>query len=119
MFHAMVFLLFVVRLRPSEKRTAEVSPKVDGGTEGLVAGPPHLGDRVLTGLLRHRSGSGVSLERFMGVKARAVITEFTEQSGSDLLPRAREGSEAITVGVAVEQLRDAFAILIELCLEGA
>ena len=84
----------VIGVGPRAGVSAQVSPQVDGVTQGFDTMPAHLDSMDGAGLITDGSGPGVTLKDLRRFKAVAILPQFAQQSRRDF----RDGCAAASGG---------------------
>ena len=109
--------VLVVGFRPGTELTAEIGPEMNSSTEGLLAGAVEPGLANLSALIADRGGARVALQALGGIEAGSIITEFAQESRSELLAQAGQGAEKVVIRMLLEAFGDLAAVLVQMILQ--
>ena len=91
---------------------------MDGGAQRIVASISHVLIAPLPRLDRDRRSAGNALQTLSVDKARAIVTDLGEQPWRQFGARTWQRSEQAVIRMAGEQSSDAFAVNVQLALDG-
>jgi hypothetical protein len=111
--------LLVIDLGPDTLFATQIGPQVDGCPEILVTRITKSDLVNLSGLETHRRCTGITLQPFMSRESVAIITEFAEQSRTQLLANTRQRSKDTMVTMVLENGLYTLAVCPKLLLQHA